>query len=444
MPLFEARKKLLNLKDIDIENKEWFYLISDDTRNSLSIEGIITSKEEMKAILKGNYTKENEIINYYDTAKHFYGYALELYKDKDFVFNKALIRQVQKEITSSNFKKNVSGNFRMSTINIQGAPIIKPPEGDIELWIDTWIKYVKYALDKYSIYSAIARIHNFFEGIHPFEDGNGRTGRILLNYLLLMKGYPNIIIKGLSKSDKDIYYKALEKGDLGVNEIFKGKPTQPPYIIDKIINKGDFVELEKIIKKSLIKSMDRYICMNETDFFTLEELSNYTNIKKDTLNKRISRGQLIAKKEKNKWYVPKKYFDYLDNINSEIPEFEATDDFLYFNELEESINYALGLCEDKGMDLVIALENKKMIEDLKNFIQIKTVLKNDYYTQNNTKISYITSRTIKDFENSILFCYKISPAFFEKIEKNYKNKIVCVKDPKDIPYFKNKGAERIS
>jgi hypothetical protein len=37
MSLIEERKKLLNLKDIDITNKEWLYLISNDTRNSLSI-----------------------------------------------------------------------------------------------------------------------------------------------------------------------------------------------------------------------------------------------------------------------------------------------------------------------------------------------------------------------------------------------------------------------
>lgn len=53
--------------------------------------------------------------------------------------------------------------------------------------------------------------HCLFENIHPFADGNGRTGRWLLNYLLVLRGHPPIIIR---KNKREEYYKCLEQFDL--------------------------------------------------------------------------------------------------------------------------------------------------------------------------------------------------------------------------------------
>ncbi len=55
-----------------------------------------------------------------------------------------------------------------------------------------------------------AYFHARFEYIHPFADGNGRTGRTLLNYLLMINGHPPMIIYD---EDKRLYYEALAKYD---------------------------------------------------------------------------------------------------------------------------------------------------------------------------------------------------------------------------------------
>ncbi|MGL4949218.1 MAG: Fic family protein [Anaeroplasmataceae bacterium] len=57
------------------------------------------------------------------------------------------------------------------------------------------------------VINVAAYLHAWFEFIHPFADGNGRTGRMLMNYYLLMKGHPPIIIY---EEDKKLYYKSLE------------------------------------------------------------------------------------------------------------------------------------------------------------------------------------------------------------------------------------------
>lgn len=56
----------------------------------------------------------------------------------------------------------------------------------------------------------VTYVHNMIEHIHPFADGNGRLGRLLINYLLLVNGLPPLII---FNDDKSLYYECLQKFD---------------------------------------------------------------------------------------------------------------------------------------------------------------------------------------------------------------------------------------
>ena len=58
--------------------------------------------------------------------------------------------------------------------------------------------------------TAVAYFHAKFENIHPFADGNGRTGRLLMNYFLVRHGHPPIVIH---EEDRKGYYEALEAWD---------------------------------------------------------------------------------------------------------------------------------------------------------------------------------------------------------------------------------------
>ncbi|MEJ0056876.1 MAG: Fic family protein [Bacteroidota bacterium] len=62
-----------------------------------------------------------------------------------------------------------------------------------------------------------AMLHYDFVRIHPFDDSNGRTSRLLMNYVLIRNGYPPVIIKS---SDKRGYLDALNKADVGLLDAF--------------------------------------------------------------------------------------------------------------------------------------------------------------------------------------------------------------------------------
>ena len=65
-------------------------------------------------------------------------------------------------------------------------------------------------IEPHQALTAAAYFHGKFENIHPFADGNGRTGRLLMNYLLLLWDHPPVIIH---EEDRRTYYDALERFD---------------------------------------------------------------------------------------------------------------------------------------------------------------------------------------------------------------------------------------
>jgi Fic family protein len=106
------------------------------------------------------------------------------------------------------------GSFRRHDIETFPGGMKPPLWTDVPIRLDEWLADAQAlrGLDAPHVPAELAWLHARFEQVHPFLDGNGRTGRLLLNLLLVRLGYPPAIIR---KADRVRYLAALEHADEG-------------------------------------------------------------------------------------------------------------------------------------------------------------------------------------------------------------------------------------
>jgi len=296
------RKALLDdlggLPETTVQNTEWLYMLEEDTRQSLSIEGYFATDQELEAVLAGRKTAP-EIANYFRAAQAMYDFALQYYRDHIVRLDVPLVRHIHSELFREMDARR--GEFRRAGIHIHGAKV-QPPEFDVELYVRTALALSVRFLQELPILSALARAHTLFESIHPFSDGNGRVGRILLNYAAISLGYPPIIIKGWTPEERRRYYHALEAADRGFHE---GFPDPEPHALEARLHDGNFAPLELLLCEGLLPRLDRIAAIaleQHEPLLDFKELAARLGVKEVTLRLWIHRGKLIAIKRGKKLY----------------------------------------------------------------------------------------------------------------------------------------------
>jgi hypothetical protein len=105
------------------------------------------------------------------------------------------------------------GTWRQHNIQPFPGGMTPPDQPEIQMRMTDWIAEVNaIEADPSPIAEAVAKRHAAFERIHPFLDGNGRTGRLLINLLLVRLGYPPAIVQ---KRERSKYLDALTRADKG-------------------------------------------------------------------------------------------------------------------------------------------------------------------------------------------------------------------------------------
>jgi len=297
-------QKLGGLPEPEVINEEWLYILKEETRNSILIEGFFVSEKELEEVLtSGNPLKRNqeEALNYYSAAKFLYGLSYENYRSKKFFFGVPLVRQTSKTIGER-------GDFRKGDSRITGAKIVPPPGVYVNDWMAFFEEHVNQRFSREGFFNFLAKQHVLFESIHPFDDGNGRTGRIILNYFLISAGYPPVILKG-DEENKKKYYKALEQGDSVLRKL-----TEIPFSRQDVRNALEDMNvalLEDFISESLRGSIDRILIrlMEEKEQIKLkpaQEVGKALHYSPDSIRTLISRGKFIAVKRGKEWFTHEK------------------------------------------------------------------------------------------------------------------------------------------
>ncbi|MCK4715508.1 MAG: Fic family protein [Candidatus Marinimicrobia bacterium] len=309
-----------NIRFISVTNSEWYSLFRDEIRNSIAIEGIFANRNELLFVLEQGRHSSNQktaaILGYFEAASTLYEYAENQYRTGEFEIRLSDLKQIHTllmryEHQLGTFTGN-PGGFRKSDVTVTNSSFTPLNYMHLENVLPAFICWINENIRKlqFDILTFSAASHILFETIHPFRDGNGRVGRILLSYLLIGSGLVNIAIKGTTKADRNIYYQSLEVGDECVEKLLryieKGKRINVQ-IINDYISDSNLEPLKRIIQKRLIysfKCIEKGMKTSDSDaLIPLREAAKYYNYSQDYLRQLIHLRKLPGVKRGKLWYI---------------------------------------------------------------------------------------------------------------------------------------------
>jgi Fic family protein len=218
-------QKNIPLKVKHLSEKDWALFSEIFTYNTNAIEGSRLNFREVKDILEEDKWPEKskeDIAEAYGVDN-----ALKLIRETKEDISLKLIKNIHKTVFKNS--KSFAGKFRKKgeEVIVMGSHGVVVHEGApqprVKHLLRELVVWYKKNKTKYPALVLAAVVHNQFENIHPFRDGNGRVGRILLNNILLKHGLPPLNINFKKRME---YYKTLQ----AYEKLKDLKPTIELYI----------------------------------------------------------------------------------------------------------------------------------------------------------------------------------------------------------------------
>ena len=203
----------------------------------------------------------------------------------EYIKNKVSTRSIDKELILflhkmliSNIDESIAGRFREKGEYVRVGTHIAPAPEHVEAMLDSAL--LEYSANHKSYFiENISRFHLDFEHIHPFNDGNGRIGRVLINYQLLQLGFPPIIIRD---KEKQTYYKSFSE--------FRDKRKSRA--------------MDKVLVTALIESFHKRITyMNGKKIIRLSDYAKKHKLSSSILLNKAKRQTISAFREKGVWKI---------------------------------------------------------------------------------------------------------------------------------------------
>ncbi len=270
--LKKNRESLLNIV-FEAELPESVY-------NSNAIENSTLSISETEKILLNLEISRNVSVREVFEAKNL-AQVFEYIQEKVSMKNvdKDLILLLHKMLIS-NIEEGIAGRFRQAYEYVRVGTHIAPAPEHVEAMIDAVLleyssRHTDYFLEK------IAKFHLEFEHIHPFCDGNGRIGRVLINYKLMQLGFPPIIIRD---KEKFTYYKSFGE--------YRNS------------NKKKTTTMNKVLSLALVESFHKRITyLKGEKIVPLPEYAKKKNQSASALLNKAKRQTIPAFREKGIWKI---------------------------------------------------------------------------------------------------------------------------------------------
>lgn len=255
--------------------------IPENVYNSNAIENsTLTLKETEKILLEMELSRDVSLREVFEAKNlaRVIGYKRDKHPEK---LTKELILLLHKMLIGG-IDDNIAGRFRKEGEYVRVGTYIAPAPENVERMIDSILAEYAGDVNLYFI-DKIAKFHLDFESIHPFCDGNGRMGRVLINPQLLQFGFPRIIIRD---KEKDIYYKAF-------SDYRENKNTKT---------------IEKIMALALMESLHKRIAYLKGEIIIpLSDYARKHDLSVSALSNVARRQNVPAFREKGVWKIPESF-----------------------------------------------------------------------------------------------------------------------------------------
>ena len=252
--------------------------IPEHVYNSNAIENSTLTLEETEKILLqidlDRFVSQRELFEAKNLAR-VTGYIESKAKESELSLPLMLLLH---KMLIANIRDNIAGRFRKEGEWVRvGAHIGADPK-DIEQLLTLMLAAYHGGKDGH-IVARLARLHLTFEGIHPFNDGNGRIGRVLNNYELIREGYVPI---NIAFANRARYYDAFKEYE----------------------QKGSTKIMEEIIGRALTNSYHKRLAYLEgKTVITLNEYAKQRKTSASNLINKANRQTIPAFLEKGAWKI---------------------------------------------------------------------------------------------------------------------------------------------
>ena len=256
-------------------NIEWTY-------NSNSIEGNTLSLNETRVVLedgmtvKGKSMREHlEVTNHHDAIEH-----LERLVRSDSPLLEGEILDLH-ELVMLRIEKEFAGRLRNAGVRIVGANFTPPNALKVAPLLTELIDFVNTNPNGLDPLVLATVFHHRFVWIHPFFDGNGRTVRLVMNLMLMRKGFPPAIIL---RNDRKKYYDALNRA-----------------------NSGSYARLVLLVAQALERSLDIYLSLypESEEYRPISSIVSEPSVGygQEYVSLLARQGKIDAYKEGRNWYT---------------------------------------------------------------------------------------------------------------------------------------------
>jgi len=259
---------------------EWYKV--ELTYTSNAIEGNTLTRQETALVVEKGITVEGKsIVEHLEAINHAkaWKYIMTL-QDKNIKnITEYTIREIHSIILQRIDMTN-AGRYRTVPVRISGSSVVLPNPLKVPSLMKQFITNLQISKD--TIIDIAIRAHFDFVSIHPFSDGNGRTGRILMNLILMQGGFPPAIIR---KEERKAYINSIEKGQLhgdlsGYNDLmYKAIERSLNIYLESVEPKEKIITSQKLLKiGELAKATSESV--PTIRYWTKEKLLQITEITK--------------------------------------------------------------------------------------------------------------------------------------------------------------------